>query len=450
MIEKVKAHIDSKREEYFQLWKDLVAQPSVSAQKLGVRECAELLKGMMEQAGVKAKLIETSGEPMVYGEVRSSKLNVPTVLFYGHYDVQPPEPIEAWISPPFEPTVRDGRLFGRGTADNKGQFLGHLFAVRSYLEATGDVPVNVKYVFEGEEESGSPHMREFIDAHRDLLEADIVYNSDGGMSDRDVPLLFFGVRGMLQVELSLETASQDNHSGNKGGVIPNAAWEMVHLLSTLQDKNRKVTVKGFYDDVRPPSDYDWELIRALPYDPEALAPIYGVEKIELDKEEFYYRLMFQPTMTINGLVSGYTGPGPKTIIPGQATAKLDMRLVADQDPMDIFEKLKAHIAERNPKVKVILRGAMLPSRTPTDLPICKTVVNAIRKAYQQEPMVMPLIGATNPDYVWTKILGLPSVCVPYANADESNHAPNENMRIDLFYAGIHASAHVIHEIAAMH
>lgn len=449
MLSKVNAHIASRREEYFQLWKSLVAMPSISAQRVGIRQCAVFLKGIMEQAGIETVLIETAGGPIVYGEARSSYPNAPTVLFYGHYDVEPPEPIEAWATPPFEPAVSDGCLFGRGTADNKGQLLAHIFAARSYLEATGDVPVNAKFVFEGAGEIGSPHMREFIDTHRDLLAADIVYNANGGMGDKDTPLVFFGARGMLQVELSLKTATQDNHSGTKGGVIPSAAWEMVHLLSTMQDDQGKVMVEGFYDDVLPPSDYDLKLISALPYDRKSLAKVYGVGKIELEKEDFYYRLMFQPTMSINGLVSGYAGPGAKTIIPGQATVMLDMRLVANQDPTDVLAKLKAHVEEHNPKVKVTLCWAIPPSRTATHLPICKTVVNAIRKAYRREPMVMPLIGATNPDYVWTKVLGLPSVCVPYANADASNHAPNENMRLDLFYDGINASAQVMYEIGAM-
>lgn len=445
-IEKVREHINQMKDHDLAVLKKLSAQPSISAQGVGIRECALLLKDIMEGMGIETALLETSGHPVVFGEVRASDPNAHTVLFYGHYDVQPAEPLELWKTPPFEPTVINGRLYGRGTADNKAQLLAHLFAVRSYLETVGSLPIHVKFVFEGEEESGSPWMSEFIEKHRDKLAADLVYISDGGMHSSGAPFIFYGARGMLQVELNLETATQDNHSGNKGGVIPNAAWEMVKVLAAMVDGEGKVLVPGFYDQVLAPSEYDLKLIDEAPYDPQDLAPIFGVFEIPLGKQEFYYRLMFQPTLTINGLVSGYTGAGGKTIIPGSAMAKLDMRLVADQDPDEIFDKIKSFVQEINPKVKVSKRSGMLPSRTRTDLPICRLIVDAAREAYGQEPVVMPLLGATMPDFVWTKVLKLPSVTVPYANADENNHAPNENMDLECFYKGIHCSAQVIHAV----
>jgi len=445
-IERVHTYINAQRDYFLEAWKRLVAQPSISAQNKGVRQCAQLLEDIMRAAGIKTRRFETAGQPIVYGEVRSDRPEALTLLFYGHYDVQPPEPLEKWLSPPFEPSVRDGRLYGRGAADNKGQLLPHVFAVQAYLEAVGSLPINVKFVFEGEEESGSIHLPEFIQENRELLAADLVFTSDGPMHDSGAPVVFFGVRGILSVELVLETAGQDNHSGNKGGVIPNAAWEMVELLATMRDESGRVTIEGFYDDVLPPSTYDLELIAKLPYDPDQLAQVFGVAQLPWSKEEFYRRLTLEPTLTINGLVSGYTGPGSKTIIPGRAAAKLDMRLVANQDPEDILAKLRAHVARHNPNVRVIHHGHMFPSRTRADLPVCQTVVRAIRAAYGREPLVMPALGGSLPDYVWTRLLGLPSVGVPYANADEANHAPNENMRLDCFFQGIHASAQVIHEL----
>ena len=445
-IEKVHSHIDRMQNSDLDLLKKVVAQPSISAQDIGIRECALLLQDLMKGLGIEATLYETSGHPVVFGEVRSDMPDALTVIFYGHYDVQPAEPLEAWNTPPFQPTVVNGRLYGRGTADNKAQLLAHLLAVRSYLETVGSLPVNVKFVLEGEEESGSPYIREFIETHRDILSADLVYISDGGMHSSGAPFIYYGARGMLQIELNLETATQDNHSGNKGGVIPNAAWEMVEVLSSMIDQDGKAVIPGFYDEVLPPSKYDLKLIENIPYDPKSLAPIFGVPQIDLEKQEFYFKLMFQPTLTINGILSGYTGAGGKTIIPGRAMAKLDMRLVADQDPDEMFKKVRAHVQKINPQVKVTKLGGMLPSRTQTDLPICKVIVDAVREAYGQEPIVMPLLSATLPDYVWTKLLGLPSITVPYANADENNHAPNENMDLECFYKGIHCSAQVIHTI----
>jgi acetylornithine deacetylase/succinyl-diaminopimelate desuccinylase-like protein len=448
VINNVHKHIESMQEQDLNTWKKLVAQPSVSAQNIGVRECSQMVKALMEDCGLTTQVFETPGQPILYGELITNPA-APTVLFYGHYDVQPPEPLEAWKSPPFEPTIRDGRLYGRGAADNKGQLLAHLLAVRSYLAVNGSLPINVKFVIEGEEESGSIHIPQFIEAQRDLLAADLVYTSDGPLQSDGTPVVFFGVRGMLAIELEIETSSQDNHSGNKGGVIKNAAWELVKLLATMIDVQGNVTIDGFYDDVLEPSQFELQLLEKLPYDPEALAKVFGVEKIDLEKKEFYLRNCLQPTLTINGLVSGYTGSGVKTIIPGRAVAKLDMRLVNDQDPMDIFAKIQAHVAKHNPQVKVTHMGNMPPSRTPADIPVGKVVVDAVRKASGKEPVVLPSLGASLPDYLWTKLLGLPSVGVPYANADESNHAPNENMKLECFYNGIHTTAQVIYELGNM-
>lgn len=448
-IKRVHQHVDDNREADLELFKKLVAQPSVAAQNLGIKECCEMLCDILRDIGIEPQVFPTSGSPVVFGELSCGIPNAKTIMFYGHYDVQPPEPIEAWNTPPFEPTIIGNRLYGRGTGDNKGQLLAHLFAVRSYLQTGTQLPVNIKFFLEGEEENGSVNILDFIEPHKDLLKADLVYNADGGMHDSGAPLIYHGVRGMLQVQFDLQTATTDNHSGNKGGQIPNAAWELIKFMNTMIAENGKCSVEGFYDDVIPPSDYDLELIDKLEFNPESIAKIYGVEKITLDKRDFYLNLMFQPTFNINGLASGYTGAGSRTIIPGSAVAKMDMRLADNQDPYDIFDKIVAHTNKYGSNIKVTLKSAVPPSSTKTDLPVCKAVAKAIQTAYQREPIIMPRVGATNPEYVFTKILQLPSVCVPYANADENNHAPNENMDLDCFYNGIHASVEVIKEIGAL-
>lgn len=448
-IAAVRKHICANEEKYLEVWKKLVAQPSISAQNLGVRKCAELLVEIMREFNIEGKILETEGQPVVYGELKSDNPNALTILFYGHYDVQPPEPYDAWISPPFEPTIRNGRLYGRGTADNKGQLVAHLCAVNSILETSGSLPVNVKFIFEGEEESGSPNLAKFASQNKDLLAADVVYVSDGPMHDKETPAVEFGNRGVLSMELTIQTATQDNHSGNKGGVIPNAAWELVHLLSTMEDRDGRITIEGFYEDVLPPDDYQLQLIDDLPYDPQEVAKVFGVEEIKLEKREFYRKLLLEPTLSINGLLSGYTGPGSKTIIPHKAVAKLDARLVVDQDDMKVFQRIKEHVEKYNPSASLVYLHSMLPSKTEANLPVCQAIMRAIHEAYQRHPVAMPSVGGSLPNYVWTKILNIPTVGVPYANPDEDNHAPNENMVLECFYKGIKATVQVIHELGKL-
>lgn len=445
-IEKVHSYIDARSKQYLHILKRLVAQPSISAQNKGVRECAHLLKSMMEEMGIETRLLKTPGHPLVYGEVTSNDPKAFTLLFYGHYDVQPPEPLEEWMSPPFQPTIKNGRLYGRGTADNKGQLLAHLFAVSSFLETATTIPITIKFLFEGEEESGSPHISSYVKENKSLLDADLVYTSDGPLDPGGAPMVLFGVRGILQLELHLKTAEFDNHSGNKGGVIPNAAWELVHLLSTMKDREDRVTIDGFYHDLPPLTEYEQELIRTLPFNREEIARDFGVSSIDLTREDFYRRLTLEPTLTINGLASGYTGEGSKTIIPGYAVAKIDIRLVDPMDPLTILERVKRHVAAYNKEVEVVAQGYMLPSRSSPEIPSCRRVVEAVERANEKRPVLMPSCGGSLPDYVWTKILGVPSVIVPYANADEANHSPNENIELGCFYQGIHTSAQVIHEL----
>lgn len=446
-ITAVHSHIDGQNAHDLALLERLVAQPSISAQNIGVQDCANLIVSIMADMGMEAQVVQTNGMPYIIGELKSKNPKAATVLIYGHYDVQPPEPLDAWVSPPFTPTIRDGKLYGRGTGDNKGQFLAHLLALRSFLAATGDVPVNIKFLFDGEEESGSPNIYKLVEQHRDRLQADLVYWSDAGMHDSGAPFVYYGCRGMLSIEITLETARVDNHSGNKGGVIPNAGWEMVKLLHSMIDKDGNCAVQGFYDAVVPPSPYDIELMEQLPYNPVETAKVFGVKEINLSKQEFYQRIMFRPTFSINGLVSGYSGKGGKSVIPKDATVKIDMRLVPAQDPMDIFEKINAHVAAVCPDAKLLFRSGKDCSNTRTDLPISKVVAQAVGKAYGTKPLIMARLGATSPESIFTQMLGLPTICVPYANADEDNHAPNENIAIDCFYQGIHCTVEVLAAIA---
>lgn len=425
----------------------LIAQPSISAQNVGVRECADLFIAILQNAGFAARLMPTAAHPVIYAEWLGAS-GMPTVLIYGHYDVQPPEPLAEWLSPPFEPTVRDGKLFGRGAGDNKGQIFAQIAAARAWLKTTGKLPVNVKFMIEGEEETGSPHLLSFVRENRDLLAADLVYTSDGPVHDDAFPQVVYGVRGLLYVELRTRGASHDLHSGNWGGLVPNPAWTLVRLLNTMLDADNRVLIPGFYDDVRPPTPAVERAIANMPID--RIAALATVGRSELPPPSglgYFERLMTTPTMNIAGFTSGYGGPGSKTVIPSTAMVKMDMRLVPDQNTDDIFAKFQAHVAQHAPDVEVHRLGSMEPSYTPLEHPFAPLVRKAVEIGFGQSPIDVPLLGGSLPDAVFTKTLGLPSFVVPYANADERNHAPNENIEVSRFHAGIRTAAALFAELA---
>lgn len=435
-------HVDRHRDDYLDVLFELVRRPSISGQAEEVNECAGFLENGLLDSGINARILPTGGAPVVFGELGGQSPF--TVLFYGHYDVQPPEPLEGWDSPPFEPTIRDGRIYARGAGDNKGQLLAHVLAVRSFLETSGAPPVNVKFVFDGEEESGSPHLHDFVERNRELLAADLVYTADGGYHDSGLPLVCFGVRGIVAVELEARGAERDLHSGNRGNLVPNPAWQLIDLLRTMRTPAGRVTIESFYDGIREPTEFELALLARAPFDREAFAKSVGLAKTDIrDAAEYGHRLMFEPTFNIAGLSSGHAGDGLRTIIPSSATVRLDMRLVADQDPDRILELLEAHVRTHAPEVIVRSLGSMRPSKTSPELPVARRIVDAVAWARGLEPVIVPCLGGSLPDYVWTHVLGAPSVIVPYANADESNHAPNENLEVEAFFAGIRTSIVVL-------
>lgn len=448
-LDRVYAYIDAHRDDFVAQLLVLLRQPSISAQNVGVEECAELLREIMTGCGLEAQLLPTAGKPVVFGQRLVDPL-LRTVLIYGHYDVQPVDPLEAWESPPFEPTIRRGRIYARGSGDNKGQHLAQLLAMQAYLATWGELPVNVKVILEGEEESSSPHLARFVEEHRELLAADLVYTSDGPVHESGRPQVVLGVRGILYVELRARGAKSDLHSGNRGGVVPNPAWHLVDVLASMRDREGWVAIEGFYDTVRPQTAAERAAIADLPLDLPAILAEYGTDRLPPPAEPGYYeRLMTLPTLNISGFRSGYGGEGMKTIIPATATAKLDMRLVVDQDPDDIFAKFSRHVRERAPDVEVVRLGSMLPSKTPIENPYTRAVATAVARAYDEEPLVVPTLGGSLPDYVFTRILGLPSIMVPYANPDENNHAPNENLEIERYIKGIKICAAVLRNVGEL-
>jgi acetylornithine deacetylase/succinyl-diaminopimelate desuccinylase-like protein len=437
------AHIDRHRPVFLDRLIDYVRRPSISAHGHGMDEVAAFLVELLAGLGLQTEAIPTAGWPVVLAR-RNDAPNAPTVLLYGHYDVQPPDPLDAWISPPFEPAIRDGRLYARGVGDNKGQHFAQILALESLLACRGALPCNVIMLLEGEEEIGSPHMPDFIHAHKDKLAADLVITADGPVHENGQSCIRFGVRGVVSFELRAQGANRDLHSGNWGGVAPNPLWTLVHLLATMKNEHGEITIDGFYDNVLPPAALERSALDALPVDVDAIKAELGLNRLAPPASRpFYDRLSLWPTLTLNGLHGGYGGPGSKTVLPCEAVAKCDIRLVEAQTPEEIFARVEAHVQKHAPQVTVIRQGSMAPSKTPMDSPFTQPLVQAITAAQGQAPLFVPAMGGSLPDYVFTKILGVPAFVVPYANPDEANHAPNENLEIERFYLGIKTGAAIL-------
>lgn len=426
-----------------------VAQPSIAAQNLGLQEGAELTAEMLRRRGFRVEILATDGAPVVFAERqgRSDK----TILFYNHYDVQPPEPLELWETPPFELSLRDGKLFGRGVSDDKGHLTARLFALDALLAAFGDLPCNVKFIIEGEEETSSEHLYQFIRENRERLRADACIWEFGGVDHEDAPLQYLGLRGICYVELSVETASTDVHSGVGGSIFPNAAWRLVWALASLKGPDERIRLPGFYDNVRPPSPRDIELMAALPEVADEYKARYGVRQflkgltggVELRVEE-----VFSPTCTICGLTSGYQGAGLKTILPARASAKVDFRLVPDQHPEQVLQALRQHLdAEGFSDVQITFLGGEPPARTDPDHPFIELVCETAQDVYEKPMRLIPMSGGSGPNAPFVHDLGLPVATAGLGYPDCRVHAPNENIRIDLYLKHARHIARVLTEFA---
>jgi acetylornithine deacetylase/succinyl-diaminopimelate desuccinylase-like protein len=447
-LKDVFVYVDEHSEIFLSRLIDYLRRPSISAYGEGIAEVAEYIADVMRQMGLTVRIIPTSGWPMVFGEYHARQ-GVPTVLLYGHYDVQPPDPLDEWISPPFEPAIRNGRLYARGVGDNKGQHFAQLMALESLLACRGTLPCNIKVLLEGEEEVGSPHMPEFIRDHRDELQADLVIVSDGPVHENGQSTISFGVRGVLDIELRARGANRDLHSGHWGGIVPDPLWTLVHLLASMKNECGEITIEGFYENVQPLSDLEREALAKLPIDVNEVKQSLGLLRLDEPQERGYFeRLAAWPTLTINGIHGGYGGPGSKTVLPHEAVAKCDIRLVESQTAEELLAKVKAHVLRYAPEVSVSSYGGMDPSKTPLDSPFTEPLRQAVIAAQGSEPLLVPAKGASLPNYVFTKTLGIPAFGVPYANPDESNHAPNENMEVSRFFMGIKTGAAMLSYLGA--
>ncbi|MDX8496094.1 M20/M25/M40 family metallo-hydrolase [Mesorhizobium sp. VK22B] len=441
-------YIDENRARSLERLMEYLRHPSISAENVGIDQVGALLVEMLTEIGLETQLMRTEGHPMVVARWEKA-MGKPTVLFYGHYDVQPADPIDKWLSPPFDPTIRDGRLYARGVGDNKGQHFAQILSIESHLKVHGKLPCNVILLLEGEEEIGSPHIADFVRANTEILKADFAVTADGPRHASGAPVIKFGSRGVLSFELRCRHANDDLHSGNFGGVVPNPIWTLVHLLGTMKDSAGEITIDGFHDGVEPPSPEELAAIERLPLDLESYKQSLGLVRLDAPgARPFYERLCFRPTLTINGFHGGYGGPGSKTVLPNEAFVKCDIRLVEAQDPLDVLHKVAAHVKQHAPEVDLIAMEKMSPSKTPIASSFTPVLRRAFVAAQGAEPLLIPAGFGSLPSYVFTKILGIPAFETPYANHDEANHAPNENLILDCFYGGIRTGSALLHELGS--
>jgi len=447
--------INVNRDRYLDELKALLAIPSISAlpQHAGdVRHCADWCADELRRIGLQnVKLIDTPGNPVVYGDWLGAP-GAPTILFYGHYDVQPVDPLELWESPPFEATIRDGEIYARGSADDKGQVFMHFKAVEAHLKQNGRLPVNMKFVLEGEEEVGSVNLDDFIRGHKADLAADVVVISDSPMFARGVPSICYGLRGLVYFQIDLRGSNTDLHSGSFGGAVANPAFVLSQLIAQMKDRGGRVRIPGFYDDVVPLQEEERKAWASLPFNEKKFKKDFGVPK--LFGESGYTtleRTWARPTFEVNGLLSGFTGEGAKTVLPAVAMAKVSMRLVPNQHPDRIAELFEAHVRDITPKtmeLKITRMHGGKPWMTAYDNPFVQAAGRAIERGFGRKPVFTREGGSIPVVSTFQEELGLPSVLFGVGLPDENAHAPNEKLDVANFHGGIISSAILYQEIAS--
>ena len=450
--------IHTNRDRYVSELKDYLAIPSVSAlpeHAADVRRCAEWTADEMRRIGMNnVRLIDTPGNPVVYGDWLGAEPTnsgpARTILFYGHYDVQPVDPLNLWESPPFEATVRDGEIYARGAADDKGQVFMHFKAIEAHLKKTGKLPVNIKVLIEGEEEVGSKNLDDFIRANKSLLAADVVVVSDSAMFDRGVPSICYSLRGLAYFQIDLRGTKSDLHSGVFGGAVANPAMVLAHVLAQVKDKAGRIKIPGFYEDVRPLSEEERAAWKTLPFNEKKYKKDLGAPKLAGEKEyTVLERVWARPTFEVNGILGGFTGDGAKTVIPAVAMAKVSMRLVPNQHPDKIATLFEAYLKKITPKsveLKLTRMHGGKPWITEYDNPFVQAAGRAIEKGFGKTPVFCREGGSIPVVSTFQEEFGVPAVLFGVGLPDENAHAPNERLDLSNFHNGIVASAHLYQEI----
>ncbi len=449
-MDNVVSFIRQNSERYVADLVEFLRIPSVSSSSRhnqDTERCALFVADLMRKAGLEqVEIFRTPGHPLVYGAWCHAP-GRPTVLVYGHYDVQPADPLELWVSPPFEPTVRNGEIYARGAADDKGQLYIHLAAVEAHLKQNGRLPVNVKFLIEGEEEVGSENLGNFVEARREMLRSDVVLISDTAMFRRGVPSICYGLRGLCYFQIDLRGSSTDLHSGSFGGAVANPAQVLAQILASMKDRNGRVTIPGFYKDVKPVTARERKEFRRLPFSERNYAKEIGAPALAGEKGySTLERTWVRPTFDVNGILAGFTGEGAKTVIPAAAMAKVSMRLVPDQDPgriAKLFEKHMRKICPRTVELKVTRMHGGEPWMASMEHPAIRAAASALEKGFGKRPVYTREGGSIPVVATFAGILKAPSVLMGIGVPDENAHAPNEKLVLENFHGGILSSAHFL-------
>jgi acetylornithine deacetylase/succinyl-diaminopimelate desuccinylase-like protein len=432
--------------------------PSISTtpeRRPDIDRAAGWLAARMQAIGFeRVEVVPTGGPPIAYGEWLKAGPNAPTLLIYGHYDVQPTDPDDEWLSPPFEPVVRDGNLYGRGTSDDKGQLYIHLAAVEAFLRTQGALPINLKLFAEGEEEIGSSHLSAFVQQNVNRLACDAVLISDTGFLDARTPAIVYGVRGLLYMEVEIQGPRADLHSGTYGGVAHNPLQVTADMLAALHDAQGRVAIPGFYDKVRPLSERERAEMRRIPLDEEMLGKEIGAPALWSGEAGYtaLERTGARPTLEIHGIRGGFVAEGQKTVIPAKALVKVSMRLVPDQEPLEIARLFTQRIQELTPptvKVEVRTMSYSDPAMVEPDSPAVQVAVQAYRQAFGTEPVFLRMGGTIPVVPMLDKLLRVPVILMGFGLPDDNLHSPNEKFSLDCFYRGITTSIHFMHGLAAL-
>ena len=455
MLDQTLQYIDDSREQFESDLLALLRIPSVSADpahKGDVRKGAEWVRDHVAAMGLTVHLIDTGGHPIVYAESPPVP-GAPIALAYGHYDVQPPDPLDEWITPPFEPTVRDGKVFARGATDDKGQMLTHVKSVESWLATAGKLPLQVKLLIEGEEEVGSAHLEGFLKENAEQLACDCVVISDTSQFAPGVPAITYGLRGIAYFELKLKGPKQDLHSGVFGGGVANPANALTKMLGALVDADGRVTIPGFYDDVADLTERERSEFAALPFDEAAFQAQLGVKELVGEKGfSTIERRWARPTLDINGLTSGYQGAGAKTVLPARASAKLSCRLVPNQDPKKIAAGLRKRLEELLPPgitMELVDHHGAPGVVMPLESPYLQAAAVAVEKGFGRRPVFIREGGSIPIVNTFASVLNADVLLLGWGQNDDNPHSPNEKFSLDDYHRGIRASAALWQELAAI-
>ncbi len=473
-MERFNTYVEDNAERFIEELAEFCRQPSISTQNVGLEEMAELVRARLERLGAEVRLIPVAdGPPVVFAEtsasgsaedIRLSSVEAltaeasveplgqgeRTLLIYNHYDVQPPDPLEEWESPPFEPTIREGKLYARGAADNKGNLMVRIQAIEAYRAAFGELPLRIKFVVEGEEEVGSPHLAQFAQENRDLLAANGCLWESGGKDEAERFVIYLGLKGIAYLELRAKGAKSDLHS-SYATIVPNPAWRLVWALSTLKDEDDRITIDGFMDHVVEPSAAEMNILEAIPFEEEKIKENFGIPEFirGLSGVEALKKHLYEPTCTICGFRSGYIEEGSKTVLPSTATAKLDFRLVPNLTPELVEQLLRQHLDRRGfQDIEIAFGVGERSARAPLDTPIAQAAVAAAEAVYGQQPVIYPTMAGSGPMYPLSEALTIPAVLAGIGYPGANVHAPNENIRLADYFEGIRYIGELIRRFGA--